>query len=1124
MNDKTSRNTSSKKSVLTDKKAKRKYTIYFNLAILHAESAIDEIRQQTALGADDGKRFKTLYSSNMALSDKERLFGAIENYFPILFPIRAFYEKDKRTTESSIHDKVITALDQIFDYLKSYRHQCSHFGYNKDISDQKEGLATLLPFLFGAAILREKNKRVDPVACPYPFSNAQRDDFEMEVAEIRKKYPHMTDMDVREEFLEEQIEFFANHKFDIPKCCNGKRDPKKSLGVEELFLLVQFLDKKKAEELLSQEMGFKNTSTIYYQFTRWAFTTYCFRGLRNKVASHHENIRIPLMMQMIDYLSCVPDALYRHLTEAQKEEFVMDLNDYISPERGEDHKDKLVSHLVVRKRYEDKFPYFAIRFIDEVIRPEGIRFQVYAGNHLKDRREKDIDGKVLSREIKTPIYLFERLSTVCQKKEAMHPSKDDTAKLELFPNPSYHIDKGMIYLAIKGNKKKSSDATKPNDNYYGSSLKNDLRHQLSDPNSQKWHWTPCSISIHDLVAWLFMLLKQPQGKQNGASEACFMSWIHGRSMALNHLIKNPESGAQVGSDEIKGLERDVKCCKTYINLLSWERWKKQHKPTNLSDDIDKKACIKELRSRIADRQQRLTEVEKKKFLPSRIRGERASWTADQLVRWMPKTVRSQWKGYHHRELQALLGAKYFTLGSVNHLYWGVWNTETATTSWRAQLLASFKGTDFITFYRSFLKFEIDQLNLFVQDLDGEVTLKDPLFEYLRPKRFKATSYLNYLKQLQQQVPALPRGLFDDKPTYRSKASGLRIDTDPQAYAEWFVETYRYNKADYQSFYDKLPESIMISSDELKKLRNQDVHKNKSDQELQKKYQYQEMSKIRKEQTKDQAIWWMVKHLLLETTHADNADASTIAELPLRKVYITPSQKADEKKEAQKQSVRAKGDTQENRIKHTSLYRLEIPVDSHSDKKVQLGDLLDYRAKRRNPLIATLQSYDPNRYWDNQALDNELFSGDNSYLTIQRDVIWEKLFEFEEQLLIRYRNKKGYSKSVYPEEFKHNGNPHFKTMLFAFCGDKIDTTFKQSVDAILKDETPTENRTFNPPEKHLLTAILLRNKFAHSQLPSFMQWQKLEEIGAVKHQRNTTYSRSLSTALNTSINRLYKKLT
>ncbi|QZT36736.1 type VI-B CRISPR-associated RNA-guided ribonuclease Cas13b [Halosquirtibacter xylanolyticus] len=1112
MNNKTHYNKDSEKFNLTEPKAKAKYTIYFNLAIHHIENGIKEIHQRTSLGVKEGKRFKTLYNSNMALSDKEKLFRAIENYFPLVVPVRAYYEKDKRSDGINIHEKVFKALDLILERLNALRNNCSHGGYNQPIPYNKDVIESLLPDLFKRAIYREKNKRANPLACPYPFSKAQSDDFKKEVHHIREQYTHMTDQEVREEFLDQQIEHFEQNEFDIHKCCNGKRAPKDSLGLNDLFLLMQFLDKKKAEELLSQETGFKDTSKIYYQFTRWAFTSFCFRGLRNKVASHHENIRIPLMMQMVDYLSCVPDALYRHLTEAQKEEFVMDLNDYFSPYSGNHIENKLVSHLVVRKRYEDKFPYFAIRFIDEVIQPKGIRFQVYAGNHLKDRREKDMDGKVLSREIKTPIYLFERLSTVCRNKEALQTSDANSKSLELFPNPSYHIEDRKICLAIKGKDKKKTTSTKTNNTYYGSELKNDIRNKLSDSDTQKEHWTHCVISTHDLVAWLHMLLKQEKQTDKDVSQACFASWINGRHMALGHLIKNEESKDKILPKPTEGLENDVKRCHSYIELLSFKRWKKQHKTSDTEEEVDKEACIKQIHKRVADRQQRLKDLGDKRFLSDRIRGTLASWTADQLVRWMPKNVRSEWKGYHHRELQALLGAKYFDLASLNKLYWGVWTKEKTSRPWRQALLMAFKGADFITFYRSFLDFEINQLEQFTKDPTTDIPLKHPLFEYMNPKRFKTTSYLNYLEQLQQQVPALPRGLFDDKPTYHPKVSGIRIDTHPDEYADWFVETYRYPKADYQSFYNKLPESIEIPSDELETLRKQDVHQNKSDQELQKKYHYQEMSKIRKEQTKDQAIWWMVKYMLNQTACADNQMEQRVEELSLREVYISGSQKKAEQESALKQSKREKGNMDDNLTKHTSLYRLEIPVSHHTDAKIQLGDLLDYRAKRRDPLVETLQSYDPNKHWDNQTIDHELFSGKDAYLTIQRDEIWEKLFTFEKGLLTRYRNKKGYPESVYPEAFKHNGYPNFKTMLFAYYHNQITDEFKQTLNAFIDEKPYNKNRTFNKLEKYILTAVLLRNKFAHSQLPNVSFLQKLKEIGILQLHAKTTYSRSLANTL------------
>jgi hypothetical protein len=84
---------------------------------------------------------------------------------------------------------------------------------------------------------------------------------------------------------------------------------------------------------------------------------------------------------MIDELSKVPDCVYQNLSETKQKDFIEDWNEYFkdNEENAENLENSRVVHPVIRKRYEDKFNYFAMRFLDEFANFKTLKFQVSMG-------------------------------------------------------------------------------------------------------------------------------------------------------------------------------------------------------------------------------------------------------------------------------------------------------------------------------------------------------------------------------------------------------------------------------------------------------------------------------------------------------------------------------------------------------------------------------------------------------------------------------------------------------------------------------------------------------------------------------------------------------------------------
>ncbi|GIJ93467.1 hypothetical protein CAPN002_06850 [Capnocytophaga stomatis] len=249
-----------------------------------------------------------------------------------------------------------------------------------------------------------------------------------------------------------------------------------------VFLLSLFLTKQEIYAFKSKIAGFKATvideatvseatvshrkNSICFMATHEIFSHLAYKKLKRKVRtaeinySEGENAeqlsiyaKETLMMQMLDELSKVPDVVYQNLSEDLQKTFIEDWNEYLKENNGDvgTMEEEQVIHPVIRKRYEDKFNYFAIRFLDEFAQFPTLRFQVHLGNYLHDSRPKE--NLISDRRIKEKITVFGRLSELEHKKALFikntETNEDREHYWEIFPNPNYDFPKENISVNDK---------------------------------------------------------------------------------------------------------------------------------------------------------------------------------------------------------------------------------------------------------------------------------------------------------------------------------------------------------------------------------------------------------------------------------------------------------------------------------------------------------------------------------------------------------------------------------------------------------------------------------------------------------------------------------------------------
>ncbi|MGB0976428.1 MAG: type VI-B CRISPR-associated RNA-guided ribonuclease Cas13b [Prolixibacteraceae bacterium] len=1110
---------------IRDKAYKKYFTIYFNDAVHQTEAVYNEvysiINRKKNNDTTAHPRFSKLLDCDAALSEFEKLYNILLSYYPVLRPLREIIEshsiEDGLLKEKDIVKKVFSTLDRWIEQVENYRNYFSHYGFYRTFPKASLVNIDLLDDVFSKARQREVFKRKNPTACPKPFTKAMTECFESKLEACLKERPNE---------IEEQIRYWVLK--DISESVNGnfslryKKEDLSNYGI--LYLLFFFIRKKEAEELLNITYGLKGTHAIEFQFSRWAFTSFCFRGVKNKITSEEKDYRNILLMQMADYLSCVPDEVYRHLTSAQKEEFIYDVNEFISPSKDRFSELLPVTHNVVRKRYENKFEYFALRFIDEILQPEDLRFQVYAGNLLKDKRKKDENGFQYDREIKVPIYLYERLSTVVKKKAEIESQYNleasDAHKVELFPNPSYHIENNQIKLAFALNQKSDSEIQ---GGIYGScSFKNELREQLSASGVKEKGWCHLTISSHDLVALLYRLLKG-----DGRLRTIFMSELGNRKSALKALIKAQKvdtiENIKPGDDNQNKKEKDGEDSKEkndhsdnpYYHLFHIKQWNKRHKVSNttLNEPLQYNRLETDLEKHIKALEKRLKREEDPAHIGNREKGLLVTWVAHRMVRWMMPEERNQWKGYHHRELQTLLGSYRLDFAQIRSLYYQKQSNSKAILkySWKADLDNTLSGSEFRKFYFRFVRFEIDQYRYFLERVNASLTLDDEMFVVVGTKNYRPSTYVDYLETLQNATPALRRGIFDPKPTY---VKGKSVREFPNLYADWFVETNKQTEEFFQQFYCK-------PIDWEYRYRESDVEKDKDPlkEELNiKKWIYKEKAKIRKAKSEDQAILWMIQYIFhkMNTTDMVVNDENPIDDLTLSDCYLTRSEKENRAQEAKSQSVRKVGDCSDAVYKQTNVFEKIITLNNN--ERIKLKDYPSYLTKKRDPLVQTLMSYD--NTLSIVQIEQELYGGVDSYFKVQRDMVWKVIFDLEKTLLERAR---GSNKNDYPSKFEKGGYPNFRKMIQASFSNDYNDNLDHFIESLLRDKIDHTNKellkSLKPKQKSMILVILLRNKFAHSQLPSLNQKKVLEKL--IGTPKKSTYANWYYKILNNEIKKMLK---
>lgn len=877
-----------------------------------------------------------------------------------------------------------------------------------------------------------------------------------------------------------------------------------------LFLLSMFLSKRESEQLRSNIKGYKGKvqgeelpvsekyNSLKYMATHWVYSDLAFKGLKKRVKNTFD--KESLLMQMIDELSKVPDEVYRNLATDLQKEFLEDMNEYVQERNGNAPtlSESIVVHPVIRKRYENKFNYFALRFLDEFIQFPNLKFQVFTGYFTHDRRDKTIAGVNLhtERTIREQIHVFGRLSELSKCKSDYFAGGETGTGWELFPNPAYSFIGNNIPVYIDLS---LYDDTKDVAEHRNSISKKEKRKNRIDKQQviaaiygkEAVYGQPTALlSANELPALLYELLvnnrsaeeiEQLLVKQIAERYRAIRDFQPGQavpnSMMSTKLKKSDPSAKKYDTDKLKrAIEQE----------LQFGRKKLQ--------EIDENRRLKQQYDQEKQYGKKHSESSRPFVFYNKEKGNEAVWLANDLKRFMPLHTRANWKGYQHSELQRLLAFYDEQHYGARDLLFHLWDHRSASPDWGSEIYQLFStNRDFDRFYVGWLELRQTLLKRFVNTIEQnekeprllKKALKD-IFIVFNERLFTIHDTNRQKAGLLAQPFVFPRGLFDSKPTY---IKGILFADAPEKYANWYRYCYEHT-SEMQSFY-KLPRDYSESFKTYQ--QNTDKHRphkqNLNTVGLKELNQFKEDVAIKNEKFRD-------LFLKLMADHAFHTLFGQPLDLPLSDFYQTKAERSEKRRIAEPQHQKPEGDKSAPVYNETFVWNQLVPVSLFGGRvyqpQVPIKDVGKFRKIESDERVQQLLEYNPDRPtpWSKQEIEDELENKAGSYERIRRDSLIRHFYELEAYIL----ENAGFDGKNLPTLFQQGKYPNFKMYL---ANGLLNDKLSEENLSWLKKFNPgkaTEEELNQLPEQAKLAAclIVIRNKYLHNQLPPFVYFKLMND--------------------------------
>ncbi len=223
-----------------------------------------------------------------------------------------------------------------------------------------------------------------------------------------------------------------------------------------VFFTCMFLDRENSVYLMSNAMYFKGTHERTFIAKREVMMAYCVMLPHDKYTS--DNPAQALSLDLINELNKCPKLLYNVVSEDAKKQFqpdVKNIENVLKNSVNEDVEDydSYIKDISKKVRNENRFYYFALRYLDLNRSFASIRFHIDLGKLLLQQYDKDFStGLTNERRISENAKAFARLDEVMDMEKVLnHINKNNTnTEFEQFA-PHYNMDKNKIGISLSKN-------------------------------------------------------------------------------------------------------------------------------------------------------------------------------------------------------------------------------------------------------------------------------------------------------------------------------------------------------------------------------------------------------------------------------------------------------------------------------------------------------------------------------------------------------------------------------------------------------------------------------------------------------------------------------------------------
>jgi hypothetical protein len=197
-----------------------------------------------------------------------------------------------------------------------------------------------------------------------------------------------------------------------------------------VFLICMFLEREDAFRFIGKVKGLKGTQYSTFIATREVLMAYCVKLPHDKFIN--EDAKQDLTLNIINELNRCPKTLYHVISEGDKKRFRPELDldkkrkiidsstDRDDTESWEEPDfETYIEEITKQVRYENRFSYFAMRFIDETNMFSSLRFQIDLGKLELASYNKMLAGEEVQRRVVENVKVFGKLSDYLQEATAL---------------------------------------------------------------------------------------------------------------------------------------------------------------------------------------------------------------------------------------------------------------------------------------------------------------------------------------------------------------------------------------------------------------------------------------------------------------------------------------------------------------------------------------------------------------------------------------------------------------------------------------------------------------------------------------------------------------------------------